>query len=54
MMYVRHGISEGIGLIPFVGGAWIAWYKVNSRNSNALEDHLRELAQKRGSASSGN
>ncbi|KAL5485607.1 hypothetical protein ACEPAI_6648 [Sanghuangporus weigelae] len=47
MLYVRHGISEIPGLIPFVGGLWIAWYKVNSRNSFAFERYLEERVRER-------
>ncbi|KAL5526152.1 hypothetical protein ACEPAG_7490 [Sanghuangporus baumii] len=47
MLYVRHGISEIPGLIPFVGGLWIAWYKVNSRNSFAFERHLVKRVEER-------
>ncbi|KAL5503736.1 hypothetical protein ACEPAH_7807 [Sanghuangporus vaninii] len=47
MLYVRHGISEIPGLVPFVGGLWIAWYKVNSRNSFAFERYLEERVRER-------
>lgn len=47
MMYVRHAISEGIGLVLIFGDFWIAWYKVNSRNSFAIEVFLEQRAENR-------
>lgn len=47
MMYMRHAISEGIGLVPVFGDLWIAWYKANSRNSFALERYLEKRVRER-------
>ncbi|EJD06327.1 uncharacterized protein FOMMEDRAFT_138355 [Fomitiporia mediterranea MF3/22] len=50
-MYLRHVVSEGIGLIPIAGDVWIAYYKVNTRNCMALERELdKRIAQRRGNA----
>ncbi|KAI5118614.1 hypothetical protein M0805_008045 [Coniferiporia weirii] len=46
MMYLRHCVSEGIGMTPGVGEIFIGWYKANSRNSWALERFLEERGRK--------
>lgn len=37
-------ISEAVGLIPFLGDIFIAWWRANSRNSWLLEAFLIERA----------
>ena len=45
-MIINQIVSESVGLVPFVGDLFIAWWKVNSRNSWLLEDFLIDRAMK--------
>ena len=39
-MFANHLLSEGVGLVPFLGDVFIAWFKPNTRNYWLLEAYI--------------